>query len=120
MGKNVQNEISRAIVGRIPDWLWKVLIRRIVAHKPQATFLPPVYFDLQDETSSIASTVVRLSGMYGPYDNSIDGSTFGVHACPIKHERSTVFFKTSRFLENQRKTEALEPRKTIKDRQRIW
>ncbi|CAO3563772.1 unnamed protein product [Mortierella alpina] len=42
MGKHWLTGISRTIAGRLPEWFWKMMLRRIIAHRPLASFLPPI------------------------------------------------------------------------------
>jgi len=57
MGKNWITEISRTIAGKTPNWLWKIILRRIVADKLQVNFLPR-----GRSNSSVLSNSTTLQG----------------------------------------------------------
>ncbi|KAF9194766.1 hypothetical protein BGZ50_005806 [Haplosporangium sp. Z 11] len=42
MGNHWATEITRAIYGKTPDWLWRLMLRRIISHRPQVCFLPQI------------------------------------------------------------------------------
>ncbi|KAF9422888.1 hypothetical protein BGZ94_008467 [Podila epigama] len=41
-GKKWASEMTRALAAHTPEWLWKIAMRKIIANRPQVSFLPLV------------------------------------------------------------------------------